>query len=194
MEIMLKYVLFSFLVFTTSAYSKIDTLFITPVAKIFDSLPPLQSSATVYISTIQDSSSTDQNSIIGTTRNGIKTTAPVVIKNGIPGVMSESIKAALNRTRQLATDPSTANFLLRVTVLECKLIEKSATFSQTIEIFFKCRVILTDPLNTENRHEFTIKNQNIIKAMDTSKYAESAVSDCFKSAIIELLKNIPVLQ
>jgi hypothetical protein len=170
--------------------NKTDVILIDPTLTNFDSIPPLSRNIKIYLGNFSDSTPSQSNGIIGKTRTGIKTSAPIISKPPLVEAFRKSFSSMLGKKGNLATDASIATFVIDLTITDCTLLESSTRFSQTMTAFLKIKVQLTNPLEADKVHTFTVESQTSQKSIDTSKYAVSTLKDAFSSALGEIIKSI----
>ena len=168
---------------------KTDVFVIDPAVSNFDSMPSLARNIKIYLGTFTDSTASQANGIIGTTRTGIKTSAPIILKPSFVESFRKSFSSALQRKGNLSTDASIATYVLDLTVTECTIIEHSSFFSQTLTAFVKIEVRLTNPMEADKIHTFTVESQTSTKSIDTSKYAVSTLRDAMVCVMSEIVKT-----
>lgn len=178
------------LLFTAYGIDLSDPLVIEPTVINFDSIPEITKQTKIFIGSITDHTASQSTGIIGKTRTGIKTTAPIIIKPSLSESVHKSLELILQKKGNISTDASTATFVLDLVITDCTLIEKSAFLSQTMDAFLKIDVKLTDPLSADKVHSFTVKSENSTKAVDTSKYAEAVLKEAIGNAIAEIFRTI----
>lgn len=178
------------LICVQSVYSnKTDLIIIDPTVTNFDLIPSLPRNIKIYLGNFSDSTPSQANGVIGKTRTGIKTSAPIILKPALVEAFRKSFSTMLQQKGNLATDASIATYVMDLTITDCTLLENSTRFSQTLNAFLKIEVHLTNPLEADKIHTFTVETQTSRKSMDTTKYVMSTLQDAFSSAIGEIIKS-----
>lgn len=170
--------------------NKTDPVIIHPVVINSDSIPNINKHIRIFVGNFTDNTAAQSNGTIGTTRTGIKTSAPIIVKPSLSESLQKSFENVLGKKGNLSKDASTANYILNITISDCTVTENSSAFSQTLTVFLKLEVKLTDPLAADKPRTFTVESHNSTKALDTSKYAESTLRDAITSTITEIIKSI----
>lgn len=179
------------LIATQSAFSnKTDVIIIDPTLSNFDSIPSLSRNIKIYVGNFSDSTPSRENGIVGRTRTGIKTSAQIILKPSLVESFRKSFSSLLDQKGNLSTDASIATYEIDLTITDCTLLENSARFSQTLTAFIKMEVRLTNPLEADKVHTFTVESQISTKSIDTTKYAASTLKDAIANVISEINKSI----
>jgi hypothetical protein len=174
-----------------SAFSnKTDVIIIDPTVSNFDSIPSLSRNIKIYLGNFSDSTPSRENGIIGRTRTGIKTSAPIILKPSLVESFRKSFSSVLQQRGNLSTDASIATYEIDLTITDCSLLENSARFSQTLTAFLKIEVRLTNPMEADKIHTFTVESQTSTKSVDTTKYAARTLRDAIASVTGEIIKSI----
>lgn len=173
-----------------SASVKKDKFIVNPTVTNFDSFPTLTTNAKWLVSSVEYNGSLPDSGIIGYTRVGVKTTAPIICTPPLQNVLKKSLESLLQKKGVLSQDISTANFLIRMSILEFSLNEKSSILTQTMNSKIKIRVNLIDPLDAERVREFVVESESVQTALDTSKYAEDLVRSVIEDVLAVVWKTI----
>ncbi len=144
----------------------------------------------ISIGTITDNTPSKVSGILGKTRTGIKTTVPIIAKPSLSETIQKSFESVLGKMGNLSTDPTTATYVMDLTIIDCTLTENTSFLSQTMTAFLKIEVKFTDPLAADKPRTFTIESLNTTKAMDTTKHAQGTLQDVIMDAIGEICKTI----
>lgn len=173
-----------------SAGTKKDKYTINPTVNSFDSFPAFSSSNTWFIGSVENLVTGQDSGIIGYTRTGIKTKAPVVCSPSLEKVFRNSLFNLFNDKKVVSLDASAADFIIRVKILAFSLVEKNSFLTQTINAKIKLEVTQVDPLDTNRVRRFVVDSENSQTALDTSNYAESITRDVFTSALKEIWNTL----
>jgi hypothetical protein len=168
---------------------KTDILIIDPTFSNIDSIPKLSRNIKIHLGKFTDNTPSQATGIIGKTRTGIKSFAPIILKPPLVESLRKSFTSVLQQRENLSADASVATYVLDLTITDCTIIENSALFSQTLTAFLKMEVRLTNPLEADKVHSFTVESQTSTKSMDTSKYAVSTLRDAIISVFSEIIKT-----
>ena len=184
--------LFASLLLTLSLYaiSNAQRYTIDPSVKNGNSFPAIPTSTRLFIGIVQDTSQNRENGTIGYTRTGRKTKAPIICSPSPASVVKTSLESVLSQKGLLASDASSANYIVHIRILDFSLSETSKVLSQTMNALIKLEVRLVDPLDAAKVKEFVIESQNATSAMDTSKYSEATMRGALESALQEIFKSI----
>jgi hypothetical protein len=170
--------------------NKTDVIIIDPAISNFDSIPSLSRNIKIYLGSFSDSTPSRANGIIGRTRTGIKTSAPIILKPSLVESFRKSFSSVLQQRGNLSTDASIATYEVDLTITDCSLLENSARLSQTLTAFLKIEVRLTNPMEADKIHTFTVESQTSTKSVDTTKYAARTLRDAIASVTGEIIKSI----
>jgi len=180
-----------FLLISTSYAAKSQNpIVIKPMVTQFDSIPKLNDGITLYTQSFIDTTPSKENGILGTTRTGIKKTAPIVIKPSLVESFRSSFQSLLESRGNYSADISVATYTIDINIIECTITEKSAGLSQTMTATMKVEVRIAPPLDNSRARTFTVEGQNATTSMDTSKFAERIMRDTYISIFMEIIKAI----
>lgn len=180
-----------FLMFTsTMSASKTSPITINAQLSNFDSIPSISQQIKIYVGTCNDLTSSSETGIIGKTRTGIKTYAPIVVKPLLSESIRSSLEELLRKKGNLTTDASIARYIMSIKISECTLTEKSVYLTQTMDVKVKMDVELADPLDSTNVRRFSVESQNSSKTLDTTKEAENILKGAIEYAFREIFKTI----
>jgi len=194
---MKKYLSLFLLIFSVSfaqAAAKSDVISIKPVVTVFDSIPQLPDGTKLYLGTFSDTTPSRESGSIGTTRTGIKKTAPIIVKPSLAETFRVSFQTLLEKRGNLSTDASMATYVVDITIIHCTLTEHSSGVSQTLTADMKVEVTIAHPLEADKARTFTVESQNSTRSLDTSKFAESTLRDTYVSILCEIVKAISKVQ
>jgi len=172
------------------AGTKKDKYVINPTVNRFDSFPSFSNSKKWFVGSVEKNVPGLDSSIIGYTRTGIKTNAPVICSPSLEEVFRNSLFNLFTNKKAVSLDASAADFLVRVKILDFSLIEKNSFLTQTINAKIKLEVTQVDPLDTNRVLKFIVDSENSQTALDTSNYAESITRDVFAAALKEIWNTI----
>lgn len=173
-----------------SAGTKKEKYLINPTVNSFDSFPSFSNSKRWFVGSVENLVTGQDSGIIGYTRTGIKTKAPVICSLSLEEVFRNSLFNLFNDKKVVSLDASAANFLIRVKILDFSLMEKNSFLTQTINAKIKLEITQVDPLNTTRVLKFVVDSENSQTALDTSNYAESITRDVFTSALKEIWNTV----
>ncbi len=173
-----------------SAGTKKDKYIINPTVNSFDSFPSFSTTNRWFVGSIENLVVGQDSSVLGYTRTGIKTKAPVLCSPSLEKAFRNSLFNLFNDKKVVSLDASAADFIVRVKILEFSLVEKNSFLTQTISAKIKLEVTQVDPLDTNRLLRFVVDSENSQTALDTSKYAESITRDVFTSALKEIWNTI----
>lgn len=173
-----------------SAAVKKDKYIINPTVQNFDSFPNISTNLKWFISSVEHTSPQQDSGIIGYTRTGVKTSAPVICSPSLSSSIKNSLQNLLNYKRVNTTDVTAANFIVRISILNFSLSEISSVITQTMSAKIKLEVKLIDPMDANRVRQFAVESESSLTAMDTSKYAESITRDVIEDALKEIWKTI----
>ncbi len=173
-----------------SAGTKKEKYIINPTVSSFDSFPSFTNTKRWFVGSVENLVTGQNSGIIGYTRTGIKTKAPVICSPSIEKVFRNSLFNLFTYKKVVSLDVSAADFLIRVKILDFSLMEKNSFLSQTINAKIKLEVTQVDPLDTTRILRFIVDSENTQTALDTSNYAESITRDVFTSALKEIWNTI----
>ncbi len=180
-----------FLLISTSYGAKAQNpIVIKPLMTQFDSIPAFNEGIKLYTQSFTDTTPSKENGILGTTRTGIKKTAPIVIKPSLVESFRASFQSLLESRGNYSADISVATYAIDIKIIECTIIEKSAGLSQTMTATMKVEVKIAPPLDISKSRTFTVEGQNATTSMDTSKFAERIMRDTFVNICTEIIKTI----
>lgn len=172
------------------AGTKKDKYVINPTVNSFDSFPSYSDSKRWFVGSVENKVTGLDSSIIGYTRTGIKTSAPVICSPSLEEVLRNSLFNLFTDKKVASLDISAADFLIKVKILDFSLIEKNSFLTQTINVKIKLEVTRVDPLDTNRVLRFVVDSENSQTALDTSNYAESITRDVFTAALKEIWNTI----
>ncbi len=168
--------------------SKTAPLIIDPSLFAFDTFPDISSSVKFFVETIQGTLIEGSTDTIGFTRTGRKTKAPIICSP------SNSIKKSLQelflKKGALASEKSSATFVIQVDILDFSIKETSRFLSQTMDAHIKLDVKMVDPYSTENSKRLIVESQNSRSALDTSKHAQEVMRGALESVLLEAIQNL----
>ncbi|NLL12637.1 MAG: hypothetical protein GX267_04465 [Fibrobacter sp.] len=173
-----------------SAGTKKDRYIINPTVSSFDSFPSFPNAKRWFVGSVENLVTGQDSGIIGYTRTGIKTKAPVICSPSLEKVFRNSLFNLFSDKKVVSLDASAADFLIRVKILDFYLIEKSSFLTQTINAKIKLEVTQVDPFDTTRVLKFVVDSENSQTALDTSNYAESITRDILSSALKEIWKTL----
>ncbi len=143
-----------------------------------------------FIGTVVNASESGDSAIVGYTRISRKNKAPIVC-DPTPSLIAKRSLMDIFADRKINTnDPSSANFMVDVTILEFKIIEESKFLHQIMKSVVRLDVKVTDPYDASKFHKFRIESAGEQTAFDTTKYAQGVMKQALESAIVELLKSL----
>lgn len=173
-----------------SAGTKKEKFLINPTVNSFDSFPFFSNSKRWFVGSVENLVTGQDSGIIGYTRTGIKTKAPVICSPSLEKVFRSSLFNLFNDKKVVSLDASAADFLIRVKILDFSLMEINSFLTQTINAKIKLEVTQVDPLDTTRVLRFVVDSENSQTALDTSNYAESIIRDVFTSALKEIWNTV----
>lgn len=180
-----------FLLISVSYGAKVQNpIVIKPIVTQFDSIPALHEGLKLYPQSFIDTTPSKENGILGTTRTGIKKTAPIVIQPSLVESFRASFQSLLESRGNYSADISVATYAIDIKIIECTIVEKSSGLSQTMTATMKVEVTIAPPLDNSQTRTFTVAGQNATTSMDTSKYAERIMRDTFANICSEIVKVI----
>lgn len=178
------------LTFNLFAAVKKDKYVIDPTVHNFDSFPSFSNSNRYYVSSVENLVAGQDSGLIGYTRTGVKTKAPIISTPLLEESFRNSVFNMFTSKNSISLDASTANYLMRVKIVNFSIQEKNSFLTQTINAKIKLEVTLIDPLDSNRVRRFMVDSENSQSALDTSNYAESITRDIFSTALMEIWKTI----
>jgi hypothetical protein len=174
----------------SSSGIKKDKYIINPTVNSFDSFPSFSNQNRWFVGSVENLVSGQDSGIIGYTRTGVKTKAPVICSPTLEEVFRISLFNLFNNKKVVSLDASAADFLIRIKILDFSLVEKNSFLTQTINAKIKLEITQVDPLDTNRVRRFVVYSENSQTALDTSNYAESIIRDIFTAALKEIWNTI----
>lgn len=169
---------------------KKEKYLIDPTVHNFDSFPSFSTTNRWFVSTVENLVAGQDSGIIGYTRTGIKTKAPIICNPTLEEAFRNSLFKMFTSKSAVSFDASSANFLIRVKILNFSLLEKNSFLTQTINARIKLEVTMVDPMDTNRVRKFIVDSENSQTALDTSNYAESITRDVFSAALKEIWNTV----
>ncbi|NLG17925.1 MAG: hypothetical protein GX556_11400 [Fibrobacter sp.] len=168
--------------------SKTAPIIIDPSLLAFDTFPSISSSVKFFVGTIQGTLIEGSTDTIGFTRTGRKTKAPIICSPS--SAIKESLQELFSKKGALASEKSSATFVIQVDILDFQLKETSRFLSQTMDAHIKLDVKMVDPYSTENSKRLIVESQNSKSALDTSKHAQEVMRGALESVLLEAIQNL----
>lgn len=190
MKTYIPFFLFFLLISASYGAKAQNPIVIKPLVTQFDSIPAFNEGIKLYTQSFTDTTPSKENGILGTTRTGIKKTAPIVIKPSLVESFRASFQSLLESRGNYSADISVANYTIDIKIIECTIVEKSAGLSQTMTATMKVEVTVAPPFDNLQLRTFTVQGQNATTSMDTSKFAERIMRDTFVNICSEIVKVI----
>ncbi len=177
--------------FPTSAAKAVTSISIDPTVRKFDSIPRVDTELRFFVGTVQDTSlERDETGVVGTTRIRKRKTAPIVCTPSPAIVVKRSVEGLLTDRELKASEPDSADYIIRIFVLDFRLTESSRRIGQTMEADISMEIMLVNGEDTAATQRYIIKSQNSKSTIDTSKHAESILRGALENALKELIKTI----
>ena len=184
-------VLLFFNVIPVLAAKPVPPIKINPTVKAFDSIPKVQTERTFFVGTVQDTSlQRDETGVVGSTRIRRRKMATIVCNPPPAIVVKRSVEGLLINRGMKAPIPDSADYTIRMLVLDFGLAESIRKLSQTMEANIAIQVSLIGREDSTPVRQYIIKSQNSKSTIDTSKYAESILRGAVENALKELIKSI----
>ena len=177
--------------FSVFAAKPVPPITINPTVKTFDSIPKVQTERTFFVGTVQDTSlQRDETGKVGETRIRRRKMAPLLSDPPPAIVIKRSLEGLLINQELKASVPDSADYTIRLFILEFGLTESKRKLGQTMEANITIQVSLVSREDSTQIKQYTIKSQNSKSTIDTSKYAESILRGAVEDALKEIIKSI----
>ena len=177
--------------FPVFAAKPVPPITIDPTVKAFDSIPKVQTELTFFVGTVQDTSlQRDETGNVGSTRVRRRKMAAIICDPSPAIVVKRSLEGLLTDRKMNAPVPDSADYTIRMLVLDFGLVESNKKLSQTMEANIAIDVSLISREDSTRVKQYIIKSQSSKSTIDTSKYTESILRGAVENALKEIIKSI----
>jgi len=170
-----------------------EPITINPTAVEFDSLPSVKKKLIIYVSAVHDSVFKTDTAVVGSSRTGRKVFSSVICSPQPESVIKKSCENLFDKLNYRVNDPSTANYVMEITIRKFELHETSHFLYQTMKSMIKYDVTFIDPYKASNRRSFSIESHSSRGAFDTTRHAENVMRDAITGALLEMVASMQKL-
>ena len=172
------------------AEDRTSPVFIDPTIQSYDGLFSHKLSTQFFVGEVIDKRADVPSDTLGMTRTGRNSSAPIVTRVTPAALLKNSIEGMLRELSALSTEKSGAAYMIQAEVLSFEIIETNKTFSQEIRAKLGFRVKIRSAANDELLKQFIITSEDVRKALDTTKFAETVASNAILTGLVNMLESL----
>jgi hypothetical protein len=169
-------------------------IIIDPTVQSYDGLFSRKLSVRFYVGEVIDMRQNAPSDTLGMTRTGRNSSAPLVTRLGPADLLKNSIQGMLRELSAFSEERASAAYVIQAEVLSLDILETSKMFSQEIRATLRFRVKIRNAANDELLKQFVITSENVRKALDTTKFAETVATNAIIVGLINLIDSLSLLK